>query len=268
MFNLTEEWLFKYYGSTSPGQDVQAVEWIKQWTKVESNEKIQRYKRWKHLVEYMANDREIVDKALAMVGMAFRSELDVHRTMSWLRYQNYVEAIEEGLQLYGSDGPESILELGVGGDSGLSTGVFLNWLDKNGFGNRNMLSVDVNPLGMTFERYKDVPFWSFVQTDSVSAISEIEKRGKLVDMVFIDTIHSYDHTLAELRGAEKITDYIMLDDMLFEGNNFDPNPGGVKRALAQWLEEKAGEWEFFPLTHSNQVGIVFNTGPTGGGKDR
>ena len=62
-------------------------------------------------------------------------------------------------------------------------------------------------------------------------------------MVFIDTIHSYLHTLEEIRLSSKLTVNILLDDANFVGNDFDIEPGGVKRAIKEWLMERDGlDW--------------------------
>ena len=61
-------------------------------------------------------------------------------------------------------------------------------------------------------------------------------------MIFIDTIHSYNHTIEEMRLSAKLTNAILMDDATFEGNEFDSAPGGVNRAINTFMLEDSGHW--------------------------
>lgn len=83
----------------------------------------------------------------------------------------------------------TILEWGVRG--GVSTWALLDGLPEDG----RMVSVDIerHPLPV---RIEDDPRWSFVLG------SDLDIDHDPAELVFIDTSHEYDHTLAELRLAD------------------------------------------------------------------
>ena len=95
---------------------------------------------------------------------------------------------------------------------------------------------------MTAFRYRDVEFWKFFQDDSVSFLKNCLEWIKRADLIFIDTIHSYEHTMEELRYSCRLSDNILLDDATFEGNDFDDEPGGVKKAIEDWIYQFP-EWK-------------------------
>lgn len=236
-FTMTEDWVHTYYGSQDSNQVQQAIGWLKRYGTDVPPDKYEEWGHWKHLVEYQVNTPDIVNQVFEKVRSqhVFTSELEAHAFINTLRVPMAASAYKEALEIVN---PFSILELGVGGDSAISTSVFLSFLEKQP--HRQMVSVDVNPLGMTWRRYSGVPFWSFVQEDSIFLLNNWTLP---VDMVFIDTIHSYSHTKEELRLAESITDSILLDDATFEGNGFDPEPGGVKRAIEEWVPTNGCKWD-------------------------
>ena len=229
-FILTEEWLWKYYGSTKKGQEEDTLAWLEKWRPDSTREQREKWKKWKHLTEYCNNTPDIVERCLSMVGKEFRSELEAHKEINCLRVPVNSSAYLEALDVVQ---PKTILELGVGGDSAISTAIFLNYINDNGGW---LISVDKNPLGMTWERYKNYVFWNFYRRDSVDFLNEMVKKERRFDLVFIDTIHSYSHTLKELERASIISNSILLDDANFEGNDFDDVPGGVKKAIEKYLE--------------------------------
>lgn len=248
MFTLTEQWLFNNYGSVYGGQEETTDQWLRQYGKDVTEDQIKAWKRYKHCAEYQVNTPDIVPQALARVGTEFETELQAHKFINCLRVPgpsvSYLEALK-------TVSPCSILELGVGGDSAISTAIFLAEIENKE--NRKMVSVDRNPLGMTWLRYKNNSFWQFVQADSLEVLRDAISQGVKYDLVFIDTIHSYEHTLKEIKMASQITDNILLDDTLFPGNDFDTQPGGVKKALEEWVAENNTGWE---LTDYNGVGLL------------
>lgn len=237
MFTLTEEWLHMYYGSKDGHQESEAISWLRRWGKDVKEEDLVPWSRWKHLVEYQVNTPDIVERALNLIGASYYSELDAHLTINSLRCPVHAASYIEGLKVGRPEG--NILELGTGGDSSISTSVFLWYLQSSG---KELWSVDLNPLGVTWERYKDVPNWRFIRGDSVEFLNECISKNQRFGMVFIDTIHSFTHTLRELELSEQLTDTILLDDATFEGNDFDPEPGGVKRAIYEWHSMRLDFW--------------------------
>jgi predicted O-methyltransferase YrrM len=244
-FTVTEKWLFDNYGSSQSGQLQQTLEWLFRFGKNVPPAKFHEWSRWKHLSEYQPNTPTIVEDCLAMIGKEFETELEVHRQVNLLRVPIAI-GYEDACNRYQ---PKSILELGVGGDSAISTAVHLRHAEKVG---GSLLSVDLNPLGMTWERYKKFPFWMFQQGDSVTYLMRCFQSSLQFDMIFIDTIHSYVHTFRELNISSKMTSVIVMDDITFPGNSFDDIPGGVKRAIEEWGNLNT-EWKFEKVQES--VGV-------------
>jgi predicted O-methyltransferase YrrM len=145
--------------------------------------------------------------------------------------------------------PTTVLELGVGGDSAISTSVFLAWLE--GVPGGHLTSIERNPLGATWVRYSQVSHWKFIMTDSVKFLTD--QQMVRYDLIFIDTLHSYTHTMKELELSSNITSAILCDDIQFEGNPDDPEPGGVKRAWEEWTDANP-MWE--PIVLHNNVGLL------------
>lgn len=56
------------------------------------------------------------------------------------------------------------------------------------------------------------------------------------------TRSGYIPTIAELFFASKATNAILMDDATFEGNEGDVEMGGVKRAIAEWVQNYP-EWK-------------------------
>jgi len=251
-FKLTIDWLHRLYGSHTQQEEVDTRKWLLQYGKDVTPDVLEPWSKWRHLCEYQVNTPDIVAQALAMVGREFDSELEVHRLLNLMRVPGAAIAYEKAIKDMGSIPKSKILELGVGGDSAISTSVFLYHLSQQE--NPTLFSIDRNPLSMTWERYKDVPFWVFRQADSLEVLNELVAQGERFDIIFIDTIHSYTHTKNEMDLACQLTDYMLLDDADFPGNSFDPEPGGVKRAKEVFLTENKG-WKFKPY-NGESVGMV------------
>lgn len=92
--------------------------------------------------------------------------------------------------------PRLIVELGV--RSGESTFAFER---AAGLSDAHLISVDIEPCSLRCSYAK----WAFVRQDDVSFANEFPawclSRGVApeIDVLFIDTSHSYDHTIRELR---------------------------------------------------------------------
>ena len=110
--------------------------------------------------------------------------------------------------------PDRILELGTGGDSAHSTGMFLAWLRTRP--RAQLVSVDRHYLSHSWLRYRDYPEWTFVQGDSVHVMKQLYANRlplpSVYDLIFIDSSHLYKETLAEIHQASLMTDAILFDD--------------------------------------------------------
>lgn len=248
MFIMTREWLHKYYGS-QPNQEQQAKDWLLKYGQNVTPRQAEEWRFWKHLIEYQPNTNDIVQQCLDKITgfFEFESELQAHRFVNMLRVP-LSASYEAALSIVQ---PKTILELGVGGDSGISTSVFLAYVEKNG---NYLQSIELNPLGMTGERYKEHlgKIWRFKYDDSCTWLVQKIAEDYRYDMIFIDTSHTYEQTISEMKYASQITMNMLMDDALFEGNANDKIQGGVKRAIAEWIEDYK-DWEKTDLWGGNTV---------------
>jgi predicted O-methyltransferase YrrM len=236
-FVLTREWLFHYYGSKYSGQTEQSRKWLLTHGKNVTEEQADEWKDWKHLIEYQPNTEDIVPQCLSKIGSYFHTELAAHAWVNYLRVPAHAHSYMEALEKHK---PKTILELGTGGDSAISTSQFLRHIEIMGEG--ELLSIDLNPLGVTWDRYKDVPFWNFIQADSIEVLDGLlVAANKKWDMVFLDSLPFYQHVLKELERARHLTDHMLLDDITMEALEHDTE-GGKNRAVLEWVPAHP-EWK-------------------------
>uniref|UniRef100_A0A6M3J6H9 Methyltransferase n=1 Tax=viral metagenome TaxID=1070528 RepID=A0A6M3J6H9_9ZZZZ len=230
MFTMTIDWLKSNYGS-EPNQVGQTKDWLKKYGINVPEDKIDEWAQYKHLSEYQVNTQDIVPRALAMVGSQFHSKWSAHREINLMRVP-IAAAYEEALHIVR---PRIIVELGVGGDSAISTSIFIAYLSQ--YPSPLLLSCDYHPLGKTWYRYKSCIFWGFYMMDSLEFLHKVKDKFQVrPGLIFVDSIHSFEHTLSEIVLSAALTDNILLDDSTFEGNDFDEVKGGVKGAIEVWME--------------------------------
>jgi len=126
-----------------------------------------------------------------------------------------------------------VIELGAG--EGVSTSMFLT-------AGGDVWSVDILDKSHDWEGK-----WHFLQADDLSdqALSWFPTE---CDVLFIDTVHEYEHTLKEIQlYAPRVKDggIILLHDTQYGDNGEDlPQPTGqVAKALTQWCEDNNTTWE-------------------------
>jgi predicted O-methyltransferase YrrM len=144
-----------------------------------------------------------------------------------------------------------ILELGT--RTGNSTAAFLAALDIDRRG--HLWSIDADrPQVPAY--WHDNPYWSFLQADDLSDEAQAW-APKHVEVLFIDTSHTYEHTLAELRmwvPRVRPGGVVLMHDTEFAPPavwGIDPHESAVGRALDDYCAErrKAGddlEWRNRP----------------------
>lgn len=145
-----------------------------------------------------------------------------------------------------------VLELGV--RSGNSTSAFLAAAEKN---DGHVWSADT--------QFPDVParwgegaLWTFVQGDDLL----LDWNRQVFDVVFIDTSHHYDHTLAELRKYVPLVakgGVVLLHDTLLAHVDFEPRPYPVTLALAAFCDETGRGW----VEHGGRTGFAEIVCPNG-----
>jgi len=150
--------------------------------------------------------------------------------------------------------PNLIVELGVGG--GESTSVFIKVARLSG---ARLVSVDLNDRSHVCRD----PDWIFVQQDDIAFAREFHawcaERGlpSQIDVLFIDTSHYFEHTLAEIRAyfpllAERAKVFFHdtnLGEFFFrQDGSLDlgwDNERGVIRALEVYFQKSFTEKEAF-----------------------
>lgn len=181
---------------------------------------------WPDTGHYDQNSPGILDRAADLDGRAYASNIEKAFWLNTLR----VPLSAAYLAACALVQPETILELGTGGDSAHSTGMFLLWL--RGQPNGQLVSVDRHYLSHTWLRYRNHPEWTFLQGDSVWVMKQLRAQrlplpGRY-DLIFIDSSHLYKETLAEIHQASLMTDAILFDDT---------NISEVHQALNEFLAD-------------------------------
>jgi len=155
---------------------------------------------------------------------------------------------------------KTIIELGVrNGNTTLP--LLLGAQANNGF----LFSVDIeNPEFICPAGLK--PYWKFNKCDAIEFLNKWDKN-QIVDMIYIDDWHSYDHVSKELSIIDELISpksIILLHDLMYA--NWEPHyhcdmavkegqwaNGGPYRAVA---ELNQNFWEFSTIPSSNGLTIL------------
>jgi len=167
---------------------------------------------WPDTKDYDQNNPGIIARAEDLDKRCFQSDADKTFWINVLRVQICVSYLSACAKVM----PHRILELGTGGDSAHSTGMFTYWL-SNITNEGILISVDRHPLSHVWLRYRHYDFWHFIQGDSLTVMKALQKdeiKGlpNNFDLIFIDSSHTYPHTLRELEQASGMTSAILCDD--------------------------------------------------------
>mgnify|MGYP001614528524 CR=1 FL=1 len=198
---------------------------------------------WPDTEDYDQNSPGIIAKINDLDKRAYRSDIE---KAFWVNVTR-VPICASYLAALAKVRPMTILELGTGGDSAHSTGMFLYWLSEieceDNFRSIKLVSVDRHPLSHVWPRYREYTFWFFIQGDSITVMKVlIDKTIGLpswYDMIFIDSSHTYPHTLKEIEQASFMTHAILLDDTTVPE---------VKQSLEEFLKDHP-EWLRIDLAH-------------------
>jgi predicted O-methyltransferase YrrM len=144
-------------------------------------------------------------------------------------------------------GLRNVVELGV--RTGVSTLALLEAAAAQG---GSVLSVDVEPCAEARERVDDAGLgerWRFVQMSDLDMPDE--GIPDPIDLLFVDTTHLYDHTLAELEkyGARlRAGSWVALHDYT--------SCDGVTRAVRDWIRSHPGRARLYPFVNQNGLAVV------------
>ena len=138
--------------------------------------------------------------------------------------------------LYESAQGSTVIELGV--RTGNSTAAFLA-------AGADVWSADTEAPAVP-EQWHENPRWHFLCGDDLNP-DILDGLPAEVDVVFIDTVHTYDHTLAELRAYAPRARLVLLHDTQWVDGRDDGSPAGpVSRALDDYCAETGLSWENRP----------------------
>lgn len=137
---------------------------------------------------------------------------------------------------------EYILELGT--RTGNSTQAFL---DAANVLNAKVVSVDIDPNPGVPDKVRDDPRWEFHCKDSLEFIPK-----QNIDVLFIDTSHTYLRTIEELRRyapGVKGSGVILLHDTL--------SYPAVLKAIEDYMKEKPGKYRFEHRAFCSGLGVLW-----------
>ena len=137
---------------------------------------------------------------------AILDKLYAERVQNWSDIQGHLEFMHD---LVVAEDAKTVLELGV--RDGNSTAALIAAVDKT---DGHLWSVDVNPI-------PEVPAWvtsgrwTTLLGDDLTVVYSYNLPQQF-DIVFIDTLHWFHHTLAELRLYAPKTNIVLLHDTELE----------------------------------------------------
>jgi predicted O-methyltransferase YrrM len=152
--------------------------------------------------------------------------------------------IQAHLPLLRREARGTVLELGVRG--GNSTAALLAGVEERGGA---VWSVDVDAGSATI--FDGHPSWRFVLADSRDA-NAVEAHGLAgqLDVLFVDTLHSYEQVRDELRTwGDRVRPGGIV---LFHDTESYPE---IRRAIVEWCRPRKAAYEF--LTGSNGLGVAY-----------
>lgn len=155
----------------------------------------------------------------------------------WTDIQDHLEFLYDTVRAYESP---DVVELGV--RSGESTSAFLAALEDIASGHLD--SVDINPPQVP-QHWFENPQWTFHQGNDLDLQAVLPPE---FDVLFIDTSHTYEQTLAELRAfVPRVAPggiVLMHDTQWLPPAISLTAPGGpVTEALDDWSVETGINWE-------------------------
>ena len=179
------------------------------------------------------------------------------RLARWSDIQEYLPFLHR--EAVGRDTLGRVIELGT--RKGNSTLAFLAAVEKRHLGG-HVWSVDISdcardPEGML--PWANCPWWTFTCGDDMDPAVQAKLPARC-DVLFIDTSHEYDHTLAELRAyVPRVTPggVALFHDthvMGWPGYQWDRDVSPVWAALDDYCAEAGLSWEDMPGEYG--LGII------------
>ncbi len=183
--------------------------------------------------------------------MMVRTPLEIQYREACSRPSDINEHLPRFVDICAELEAQKIIELGTRG--GVST---IGWLYGVKWTGGHVWSVDIDPAPTL-----EVPYWTFVQGDDLDP-RVFARLPSLVDVVFVDTTHAFEDTLAELNTyIYKVRPggrMVLHDTELAKPFDFvstKPQPlWPVKRAIEQFVAEQDLTWTNFP--NNNGLAVI------------
>lgn len=137
-----------------------------------------------------------------------------------------------------------ITEFGV--RTGNSTIAFLAGMPRNA----KLVSYDINQPQFTPPE-DAVGRWTFTQADTGNLPTLQD-----TDMLFIDTLHTYDHVKRELRHANKVRQWLVFHDTVLFGTNGENNQPGINAAIREFQAANPDWLTYADCKHNNGLLIL------------
>jgi len=138
---------------------------------------------------------------------------------------------------------KNILELGTrNGESTISLLFAAKELDGK------MTSVDIDPCNEAKDKVRKLgldPYWNFIQADDLKLNWESQ-----IDHLFIDTSHTYEHTMAELKKFEP---YVRKGGLITLHDIITHPP--VLTAINDFISTRK-DVRFYKFFHNNGLGVM------------
>lgn len=137
-----------------------------------------------------------------------------------------------------------IVEFGV--RTGNSTVAFLAGLPSDG----KLVSFDINPPSFALPTDMGGK-WAFMQANT-ALLPLIEET----DLLFIDTLHTHDQVVAELKHGNQARKWIVLHDTVLFGNRGENGQPGISTAITDFLMQNP-HWQIFAdCLHNNGLLVL------------
>ena len=145
-----------------------------------------------------------------------------------------------------------VVELGVSG--GNSTVALLAAVNDSG---GHLYSVDILASHVTRKRHRGESNWTFILGDDMEVV---KGWNKPIDHLFIDTSHTFDHTLNELREWGKwvkLGGIMTLHDIYLQVSS---GKSDVWYAIEQYMKENPEKYDFKAFDKSHGLGVLKSLG--------
>lgn len=139
-----------------------------------------------------------------------------------------------------------IVELGVGG--GLSTQAFLHACNKIGGHLYSVDIVDCPKARLTVANLEPEKYWTFTIMNDLEYATLWRQP---IDLLFIDSIHTFEHTLAELDLYSK---FVKEDGIILMHDTVNREYHGVIEAISAF-QQKNPQWKFTELLPNTIDGL-------------